>query len=97
MNRIAARDEREVVVDNAADRLAYVVLSFGLLALVAYRSFARGEASWDLIGLVIVGGLVGTAYRAQQRALAGRWMLVVGLTAAVAFVLAAIMVIAGRP
>lgn len=94
MSRIARRDEREIVVDNAADRLAYLVLSFGLLALVAYRSFVHGEASWDLLGLVLLGGLIGTAYRAQQRAFSGRWAMAVGLSAGLALVLAAIMVIA---
>jgi hypothetical protein len=42
MDRLLVRDEREVSVDRAADRLAYVVLSFGLLAVVAYRSFVNG-------------------------------------------------------
>jgi hypothetical protein len=76
--------------------LVSVVLSFGLLTLAAYRSFVRGEASWDLLGLVLLGGVIGTAYRAQQRVLSGRWALVVGLGAAVALVLAAVMVIATR-
>lgn len=92
INGIAARDEREITVDNAANRMAYVVLSFGLLALAGYRSFVHGEAAWDLMGLVILGGLVSTAYRAQQRALSGRWTLMVGLVAAVALVVAVILV-----
>lgn len=94
MNRLAGRDEREIVVDNAADRMAYLVLSYGLLALVAYRSFMRGEASWDLLGLVLLAGLVGTAYRAWQHALSGRWIVVVGMTAGIACLLAAAIVIA---
>jgi hypothetical protein len=40
MDRPLVRDEREVSVDSAADRLGYVVLSFGLLAVVAYRSLS---------------------------------------------------------
>ena len=96
MNRIAGRDEREIVVDNAADRLAYVAMSFGLLALVAYRSFVNGESSWDLMGLVVLGGLVGTVYRARQRVLSGRWAMLMGVGAVVALVLALAMVIAER-
>ena len=96
MDRLVARDERETVVDQAADRLSYVVLSFGLLAVVAYRSFVRGEASWDLLGLVIVSGLVGTAYRTQQRAVSKRWALMIGVTAAIALVLAVVMVLTTR-
>lgn len=96
MNSLAARDERELVVDNAADRLAYLVLSFGLLALVAYRSFTRGESAWDLMGLVLLGGLVGTAYRARQRAISARWVVVAGAGLVVAFVLAIVIVMVGR-
>ena len=51
MNHLVPRDEREQGIDRAADRLAYLVLSFGLLAIVAYRSVVDGAASWDLLGL----------------------------------------------
>jgi hypothetical protein len=60
---MVAFDEREIVIDRAADRLAYIVLAFGLLVDVAYRSFFRAEASWDLLGLIVLSGLVGLAYR----------------------------------
>jgi FtsH-binding integral membrane protein len=94
MNPLMVRDERERGVDQAADRLSYLVLSFGLLAIVAYRSFAHGEAPWDLLALVVLGGLVGSAYRIQRRAVSGRWALVLGLTAAVALALAAVVAVA---
>jgi hypothetical protein len=96
MIRLAARDERELTVDHAADRLAYLVLSFGLLAIVAYRSFADGAASWDLLGLVVLGGLVGTLYRLAQRAVSREWTLVAVGTAGVALVVAAIVAFATR-
>jgi len=94
MDRLTPRDERETSVDQAADRLSYLVLSFGLLAIVAYRSLVDGEASWDLLGLVVLGGLVGTAYRMRQRAVSRRWLLVVVGTAALALVIAAIVALA---
>ncbi len=97
MDALMARDERETAVDQAADRLSFLVIAFGLLAIVAYRSFVLGEASWDLLGLVIVGGLIGTAYRVQRRAVSRRWALVVSLSAAIALVLAAVMVFITRP
>lgn len=96
MNGLTTRDEREATVDRAADRLAYLVLSFGLLAIVAYRSFAGHEASWDLLGLVILGGAVGTLYRVQQHVASRSWVTIVGLSAVVAVVLAAILAFAGR-
>ncbi len=96
MNHLVSRDERESSVDRTGDRLAYLVLSFGLLAIVAYRSFADGAASWDLIGLVILGGLVGTLYRLARRAVSREWMIVAIGTAAVALVVAAIIAFATR-
>jgi hypothetical protein len=96
MNWLLPRDEREIGVDQAADRVSYLVLSFGLLAVVAYRSVVGGEASWDLLGLVVLGGLVGTAYRIQQRVVSRRWALVVALTAVVALVLAAVVALTAR-
>jgi hypothetical protein len=96
MNRLRLRDEREISVDQAADRLSYLVLSFGLLAIVAYRSFVDRDASWDLLALVLLGGLIGTAYRARQRAVSRRWALVVAGTVAVALVVATIAVLASR-
>jgi hypothetical protein len=96
MNHLVRRDERETDVDHAADRLAYLVLSFGLLAIVAYRSFADRAASWDLLGLVVLGGPVGTLYRLAQRAVSREWTIVAVGTAGVAFVVAPIVVFATR-
>ena len=96
MDRLVPRDEREASIDHAADRLSYLVLSFGLLAIVAYRSIVDREASWDLLGLVVLGGLVGTGYRVRRRVVSRRWELVVLGTAAVALVVAAILAFAAR-
>ena len=96
MDRLMPRDERETSVDQAADRLSYLVLSFGLLAIVAYRSMVDREASWDLLGLVVLGGLVGTAYRVRRRVMSRRWELLLLGTAAVALVVAAVVAFAAR-
>ena len=96
MARWIPRDERETSVDQAADRLSYLVLSFGLLAIVAYRSVVAREASWDLLGLVVLGGLVGSAYRMRRRAVSRRWTLVLAGTVATALVIAAIVAFIGR-
>ena len=96
MNQLMRRDERETSVDHAADRLAYLVLSFGLLAIVAYRSFADGVASWDLLGLVVLGGLVGTLYRLARRAVSREWAVLAVGTASVALVVAAIVAFGTR-
>jgi uncharacterized membrane protein len=96
MKNLVLRDERESGVDLAADRVAYLVLSFGLLAIVAYRGFADGAASWDLLALVVLGGLVGTLYRLVQRALTREWAIVGVATAVFALLVAAIIAFATR-
>ncbi len=80
MKQLRARDERELAVDRSGDRLAYLALSYGLLVVVAYRSFVEGQASWELLGLVVLGGLVGTGYRLQHRAFTREAALVIGVT-----------------
>lgn len=96
MNRWMVRDEREAAVDAAADRLSYLVVSFGLLAVVAVRSFINREASWDLLALVVVGGLAGATVRAQRHVVTQRWLLVLAATAAVAALVAVITLFATR-
>jgi hypothetical protein len=96
MTSIVHRDERETRVDLAADRVAYLVLSYGLLLSVAYRSFVNGDAAWDLIGLVVLGGVVGLASRFRQGVASRRWTLMLAATIAIAFIVAAILVLAGR-
>ena len=86
------RDERTVAVENASYRWAYLLLSYALLVDVACRSFLYKEAAWDLLALVVAGGAVTTAYQARHRVLARRWawttLLVVGVAAAVAAIIA---------
>ena len=83
------RDERTIAVELAGLRWAYLCLSYGLLASVAYRSFARHEQPWDLLALVVAGGVVSAAYQAAHRTWSRRWGVVVATTVVVAAVLAA--------
>lgn len=96
MTSLIPRDEREARVDFAADRVAYLAVSYGLLVSVAYRSFVNGDAAWDLIGLVVLGGIVGLAFRVRQGVMSGRWTLLLAATIAIAFVVAGLLVVAGR-
>ena len=88
MTSLVPRDEREAGIDLAADRVAYLVVSYGLLVSAAYRSFVNGDAAWDLVGLVVLGGMVGLAYRLRQGVVSGRWTLMLAATIAIAFVVA---------
>ena len=84
---MVSRDERTVSVENASFRLAYIVMSYGLLLCTAYRALALKQSSWDLLALVMVGGLVATFYQGSRHILSRRWALVsvaVALVAAVA-------------
>jgi hypothetical protein len=83
------RDERTIAVENASYRWAYLFLSFGLLALVAYRSFVDHESPWDLLALVILGGLLSTAYQGFHGVLSKQWAATCLLTVIVAGALAA--------
>jgi len=85
-----------VSIDRAADRLASIVLSFGLLAIVAYRSFVEGVASWELLALVLLGGAVSGAYRMWQGVLTRQALLVLAGTAVIALVVAAGLVLGIR-
>lgn len=96
MDRLLVRDEREVRVDRAADRLAFIVLSFGLLAVVAYRSFVDGMASWELLGLVLLGGAVSAGYRLWQGVLSRRAVLVLVVTVLTALVVSAVVALGLR-
>ena len=90
LDRIAPRDERE------DHRFAVDRAIFGLLLVVAYRAFVLRESSWDLLALVVLGGVAGVGYRAWHGALSGRWATVVGLSIAAAALVAVGIVILAR-
>ncbi|HET9519578.1 MAG TPA: hypothetical protein VFO73_00865 [Candidatus Limnocylindrales bacterium] len=96
MKTLLARDEREAAVDRAGDRLAYLVLSYGLLLIVAYRSFVDGQSSWELLALVVAGGGVGAAYRIAQRTATREALILVGLTFLAAMLVGVLIVATGR-
>ena len=93
MTTTLTRDERETAVDHAADRISYLVLAFGLLAIAAWRSFA-GDATWDLLGLVVLSGVVGLGYRLRMGAVTTGW-LAVATVAAVAAGIVGLLLVAG--
>jgi hypothetical protein len=90
------RDERTVATENMSYRWAYLILSYGLLLSTAYRAFARKEASWDLLGLVIVGGIVSSTYQGAHGILTKRWVRLNLLAMAVAAVVAVLIVLLMR-
>ncbi|MBI4885810.1 MAG: hypothetical protein HY824_01845 [Acidobacteria bacterium] len=73
-----------------------MVLSFGILAIVAVRGFTRGEQLWDLVGLVLLGGVVNAGYQVRHRVVYRRWMVLAAATAAAAALLSALLVLLRR-
>jgi uncharacterized membrane protein YbjE (DUF340 family) len=90
------RDERTVTIENASYRWGYLVVSFGVLVLVAYRSFVHGESNWDLLALVVVGGVVPNAYQGANHVLSRRWALTSLVTLVAAALVAAIIAFVRR-
>ena len=88
------RDERTVAVENASYKAAYLFLSYGLLGVTAYRGFVREESAWDLLALVILGGVVAAVYQGRERTLSRRWSLTSAVAVLVALVLAVLLVLA---
>jgi hypothetical protein len=90
------RDERTVAVENAGYRWAYLLVSFALLVDVGYRGVVRHEAAWDLLALVILGGVVCAVHQARQKALpdGSTWMPKAALIALVAGAVGAAVAVA---
>jgi hypothetical protein len=86
------RDERTVAVENASYRWAYLFLSFGLLTLIAYRSFVHHASNWDLMALVVLGGILSAAFQWFNKVLSAQWAATCLLTMVAAGTLAAITV-----
>lgn len=68
------KDERTVFVENESYRYAYIVISYGILIDIMYRSFFLQEAPWDLFGLIFLGGLVSTIYQFRQKIFTQKWL-----------------------
>ena len=96
MRSLFVRDEREAAVERGGDRLAYFVVSYGLLLIVAYRSFVEQQASWDLLALVVAGGIVSVVYRVWRRGLSRNALVLVGLTIAIAVLVGALVALGVR-
>jgi hypothetical protein len=78
-------------VEDASYRWAYLFMSFALLGLVAYRGFVHHENAWDMLGLVILGGVISTAYQGFHGVLSRRWAIACLLTAAASAVMAGVI------
>ena len=92
-DQLVERDERTTAVENAGYRWSYLVLSFGILGVVAFRSYLRAEQSWDLLALVLLGGIVNAGYQGIHRVVYKRWIVLAAITLVLAALLAVVMVL----
>lgn len=60
-------DERTKIIANAGDALAFRILLIALLLDVCYRSLFMKDAAWDIMALVISGGLISTVYQLKYK------------------------------
>lgn len=88
------RDERTVFVENASYRISYLVMSFGVLVCVIYRAFFLQQNSWDLLALVLLGGITATGYQIVFKVITRRWIITVLVISVISGLIAfALMVI----
>jgi hypothetical protein len=55
-----------------------------------YRGLFRNDAAWDLMALVIGGGIFCSVYQARQKILAHGWVMKAVLGALIAAIIAAV-------
>lgn len=72
-NQTVLRDERTEIVENASYRLAYLIMLFGALVIVAYRGLLFQESLFDLLFLAIVSSGVAAFYQSQKQVLPAGW------------------------
>lgn len=85
------RDERTISIENAGYRLAFMIASFGMLGLAAFRGYVYKQDTWDLLGLVVLSNLFALVYQARFRTVHRRLLylslVAAALAAAAAFLL----------
>jgi len=86
--RTNSKDEREISVENASAKYGYNFISFALLFDVIYRGMVKNEAAWDLLGVIIVSGLVMTLYQHKHKILDKKWIKTIAISSVLACIVA---------
>ena len=86
------KDERTTFIENQSYRYGYIVLNFGILLSIMYKSFRFSEASWDLFGLIFLGGLVTTVYQYRYKIFTKKWIKDILLLIVLSAIVAAVVV-----
>lgn len=93
ISKMVEKDERTTFIENISYKFGYLFITFALLLDVAYRSLKHNQASWDLLAIIIISGVVMSIYQYRQKILGKTLMRTFIYTFAVAFIIAIIMVL----
>lgn len=88
MNNKTVKDERATFIENVSCKFGYNLITYTLLIDVIYRALVLDEAAWDLLGIIIISGLVMTLYQYKQKILEKNWLKTVVISSMVSFVIA---------
>ncbi len=91
-SKMIEKDERTTFIENISYKFGYIFITFALLLDVVYRSLKLNEAPWDLLGLIIISGLIMSLYQYKQKILGKTWLKTFILIFAISFIIAFIMV-----
>ncbi|WBW95405.1 hypothetical protein [Oceanirhabdus sp. W0125-5] len=86
--KMIEKDERSTYIENLSYSFGYKFISFAILLDVVYRAIRYNQALWDLLIIVILSGLIVTAYQHKHKILGKTLIKLVALTSAIAFLLA---------
>lgn len=86
------RDERTISIENKSYSIGYRLALFALLLDTAYRSFYLHESSWDLLGIVLMCGVVTTFYQLNHKILTKGWIKISVLALILSIIVAIIII-----
>lgn len=72
-NEPIVRDERYYAVENASYKIGFMIMTYGLFAVIILRSLIFHESSWDLFALIIIANLAATIYQGVHKVLPFSW------------------------
>lgn len=85
------KDERSIFIENQSYKYGYMVLTFGILIDIIYRSVRFNEAPWDLFGLIFLSGLITTSHQYRYEIFSKNWLVSVLILALISAIIAAIV------
>ena len=86
------KDERTILVEKSSYALAYTLITYAILVDVIFRAVVLKQATWDLLGIVILGGLAATLYQTRYKITNRSWVKAIALSILAGVVVAVVLV-----